>query len=81
MQNKISGTNGLIKQYSSMLQYLLFHAAPVRNWFLRLMSHRCEKVVDWGGVHYFCRIFASFLQFGIMLWKADAKTNLMMVSK
>ena len=43
-------------QYSSMLQYMLFHAAPDRNWFLRLMSQRCAKVVvDWGGEG--CTIF------------------------
>ena len=41
-----------------MLQYMLFHAAPDINWFLRLISHRCAKVVvDWGGVHYFRRNF------------------------
>ena len=30
----------VMKQFSS-----LFHAAPDRNWFLRLMSHRCAKEV------------------------------------
>ena len=50
----------VMKQNRSMLQYKLFHTAPNRNWFLRLMSHSCAKILYWGGVHYFCRIFASF---------------------
>ena len=29
----------VVKQYSSLLQYMLFHAASDINWFLRLMSH------------------------------------------
>ena len=42
----------VVKQCSSLLKYMLFHAAPDRNWFLHLMSHRCAKVVYCGGVHY-----------------------------
>ena len=57
----------------------MFHAATDRNWFFCLMSHRCAKVVSWGGVHYFHRIFANFAveQFGKQRWKANVKLNLM----
>ena len=74
-----------MKQNSSMLQYMLFHAAPDINWFLLLMSHTVgAKVVDWGVVHY-CIFSVALLvffkeQFGIQRWKANKKT-ILMISK
>ena len=70
-----------MKQNSSMLHYMLFHAASDRNWFLCLMIHTVGVKVELTGEG--CTIFTVALrvffveQFKVRSWKANKKTNLM----
>ena len=58
-----------MKQYSSMLQYILFHAAPDRGRGAQFLPYLCE-FLHWNSLEYGVRKLMEILMDS--KWKSDA---------